>query len=105
MKEDVILKNSFPCNQCGLCCQKVSLAPEIRYLDRGDGKCINFDESSNLCKIYDERPDICRIDVQYEKNYSQLFSWDQFIELNYSVCKILQAENKPKYEIFYNSKS
>ena len=34
---------------------------------RADGACIHLDED-NTCKIYETRPDACRVDVMAEKN-------------------------------------
>jgi Fe-S-cluster containining protein len=44
------------------------------------------------CSIYDERPDICRVDLQYIRRFSQHYSWTQFVELNSTVCEALQDE-------------
>lgn len=93
---------SFPCTQCGLCCKKVGLAPETRNLDRGDGACQYYDESSKGCSIYDTRPDICRVDRQYEINYSKTYQWDEFVAINLDVCRALQFEEESK-SINHNS--
>ncbi|WP_414120861.1 YkgJ family cysteine cluster protein [Vreelandella titanicae] len=87
---------AFPCSQCGLCCQHVDLATETRFLDRGDGICRHYDELSKLCSIYDERPDICRVDLQYERTYSQQYSWDNFIKVNLVACELLQSQDDIK---------
>ncbi|WP_412030916.1 YkgJ family cysteine cluster protein [Halomonas sp. ML-15] len=79
----------FPCTQCGLCCQNVSLASETRPLDRGDGTCKHYNDASKICTIYADRPDICRVDRQYDLHYSNEFSWDEFIDLNLKACDIL----------------
>ena len=79
----------FPCLQCGLCCQRVNLAEETRSLDRGDGTCRNYDAASKGCSIYDKRPDICRVNLQFELNYAHLYSWDEFVILNLVVCQQL----------------
>jgi Fe-S-cluster containining protein len=71
----------------------VHLAEETLYLNRGDGICVNFDVGANLCTIYDNRPDICKVDLQYKKNYSDQFTWDEFIQLNIAVCDELNREN------------
>ncbi|MEL0578325.1 YkgJ family cysteine cluster protein [Pectobacterium punjabense] len=84
---------SFPCTQCGLCCQRVSLAQETRDLDRGDGTCKHYDSASKGCSIYDERPDICRVDLQYQLNYARFYSWEEFVALNLAVCRKLNDEN------------
>lgn len=40
--------------------------------------------------IYDQRPDICRVDKQYQMNYQQIMSWKEFSDLNSIFCKKLQ---------------
>lgn len=79
----------FPCTRCGACCRNVHLAKETKFLDRGDGCCTHFDGGTNLCRIYQDRPDICRVDVQFQQNYSQKMSWDMFCALNLEACKQL----------------
>lgn len=80
----------FPCDQCGACCKNVHRAVETHDLDRGDGVCRHLDEQTNLCSIYNDRPEICRVDLQYELNYKQLYSWEQFIEINVASCDYLK---------------
>lgn len=82
---------SFNCSRCGACCRNVDLAAETRHLSRGDGVCRNFDDSTSRCLIYDHRPDICRIDVQYIDTYSAMMSWDHFCDLNAKCCQSLRA--------------
>lgn len=90
------LSQAFPCSQCGLCCQQVHLASETRYLDRGDGSCRHYDHLSKFCSIYDKRPDICRVDLQYEKTYSRQYTWDEFIAVNLEACEFLQSQASQK---------
>lgn len=85
---------SFPCTQCGLCCQLVYLAAETRFLDRGDGTCRHYDSASKGCTIYAERPDICRVDRQYTMRYAQQYTWDEYVALNLQVCVNLQAQEE-----------
>lgn len=87
----------FPCNQCGQCCRNVYLAEVTNHLDRGDGACRHYDDQSKLCSIYETRPDICRVELQYDRNYSSQYSWTQFVELNQQVCQAL-TEQAPKLE-------
>lgn len=84
----------FPCDNCGKCCQKVNLSEETKWLDRGDGVCKNFDDDSNLCLIYDKRPDICNVNLQYKMNYSQNYTWHEFVNLNVQVCNELKNISK-----------
>ncbi|WP_423837713.1 YkgJ family cysteine cluster protein [Thalassolituus oleivorans] len=81
---------SFPCDQCGACCKNVGLSAELDFLNRGDGICKFLDMEKNLCSVYENRPSICRIDQQYKENYIKLYSWDEFIEINLSVCDSLK---------------
>lgn len=64
----------------------VHLSKVTKYLDRGDGTCKYFNEKNMLCNIYDDRPDICRVELQYNKNHSHMYSWDKFISLNLEIC-------------------
>lgn len=82
----------FPCVKCGLCCQRVSFADETRFLDRGDGTCRYFDATTRGCTIYSERPEVCRVDLYYERHYARIYSWEDFVELNLAVCRQLISE-------------
>ena len=84
----------FPCIQCGICCQRVNLAVETHFLDQGDGTCRHYDAANKMCSIYNDRPDICRIDLQFEQRYAHFYTWDEFVELNLTVCRQLIAEEK-----------
>lgn len=86
----------FPCTQCGLCCQHVDKAIETRALDRGDGTCKHYNSASKHCAIYEQRPDICRIDRQYEINYAEKMSWEYFVVLNIQACEALQRHTGPQ---------
>lgn len=80
----------FPCTRCGACCRSVSLTSQTAWLDRGDGSCKYLDEKTTLCKIYEARPKICRIDFQFQTNYQQKFSWQEFCEENQKACADLK---------------
>ena len=56
---------NFPCSVCGACCRHISNIPELRSFDLGNGVCKELDPKSNKCKIYDNRPLVCRIDEMY----------------------------------------
>lgn len=86
--------STFPCNQCGLCCQHVHLAEETRFLDRGDGICRHYDTTTRNCSIYAERPDICRVGRQYLLRYAEQYTWNEFVELNLQACEFLQAQQQ-----------
>ena len=79
----------FPCNRCGACCRNVHLAKETRFLDRGDGCCRHYDELTQLCSVYENRPSICRVDEQYAINYQPFMTWEAFVEVNVQACNKL----------------
>ncbi len=85
-----MIESSFPCDQCGACCRNVSLAKETSYLDRGDGICLNYNEITKLCLIYESRPSICRVDAQYELTYHTDYSWSEFVDVNLAMCDELK---------------
>lgn len=82
----------FPCNKCGICCMNVDKAGETRHLDRGDGTCVHFSGSEG-CAIYETRPDICRVDRQYELRFSAMYTWEEFVTVNAGVCVELQRRS------------
>lgn len=90
----IIMSNSpqFPCYQCGACCCNVNRSKETLFLDNGNGVCRYYDHQTKLCTIYETRPDICRVDKQYQLNYKNKYSWAEFIEINTIACKILNSK-------------
>lgn len=60
-------------------------------MDRGDGVCRHLDERNAGCGIYEQRPDACRVDRQYELNYRQSMTWEAFVKVNEAGCRQLQA--------------
>ena len=60
------------------------------WLDKGNGTCRHLDEKTSLCLIYEDRPEVCRVDLQYDLNYQHEMSWSKFCELNQQCCFVLQ---------------
>lgn len=85
------LNKPFPCTSCGKCCQSIKNSSQTRHLDRGDGTCRHFVDETLLCSIYETRPLECRVEEYYQKHLSQTISWDDFIEVNVSICRKLQS--------------
>lgn len=91
----------FPCSKCGICCQNITGIEELESYDMGNGTCKYFDISSDMCTIYDTRPNICRIDKMFDLKYKKSFSKLEFYNLNAKACNELQEKfnlNK-KYRI------
>ncbi len=60
--------------------------------DRGDGACGHLSKD-NKCKIYDKRPDICRVDKIYEIRNLNISKKKYYIE-NTKMCHELIDEFK-----------
>lgn len=83
---------TFPCTQCGLCCQNIGEVTELKHWDTGNGTCKHFDQAAG-CKIYKERPLVCRIDEGYQLFKNQFPSKQAFYEANAKICNDLQQAN------------
>ncbi|WP_428461259.1 YkgJ family cysteine cluster protein [Photobacterium kagoshimensis] len=88
----------FPCNGCGKCCANVHLSEITLPLSRGDGICRHLDTATRRCRIYEQRPDICQVELQYRENYSAQFSWDEFIAINLEICESLPDRIASRYD-------
>ena len=89
------MKQKFNCDCCGLCCRHINRSSLLKDFNRGDGVC-KFLADNNLCKIYDNRPDFCNVEIGYEKYFSKLYTEEEFLQLNYEACKKLKAEHFTK---------
>lgn len=81
---------TFDCDCCGLCCRSLKKVPALAGFDRGDGVCIHL-RDDNLCSIYDHRPEICNVELMYERYFSKKYSLDEFYAMNKKVCDILKT--------------
>ncbi|WP_159991818.1 YkgJ family cysteine cluster protein [Pelistega ratti] len=86
---NAVKNKPFPCNACGKCCRNVHLSEQTKFLDRGDGICHYFNESTNLCNIYETRPLVCRVEQYYQTYLSDKYEWDDFIKINLEICEKL----------------
>lgn len=83
----------YPCSICGLCCKSISNVDQLKKFDRGDGVCKHFDERTNLCLIYEQRPLVCNIEKSYYKNYQAHMTKTEFYIENSKICNFLQKNN------------
>lgn len=51
----------FPCTRCSACCRLAFLVPGFPLETDEKGACVKLG-ADGLCTIYEDRPDICRID-------------------------------------------
>ena len=83
-------KISFQCSACGECCRHIGKIKQLRAFDNGNGVCIHLKD--NLCEIYENRPEICRVDDMYEKVFSNYYSREEFYEINKKACEEIKKE-------------
>lgn len=77
---------------CGCCCRGLDDSKVHAELDRGDGVCRYLD--GNLCSIYEDRPQICRVDELYDLLYKNSMTWEEYNQLQYEVCKRLKEQDR-----------
>jgi len=78
------------CSSCGLCCQHIAKVPELKEFNLGNGTCKYYDALNKSCKIYETRPDICRVDRMYELRYHKDFTKEEYRISNAKICNSLQ---------------
>ncbi|NLK62998.1 MAG: YkgJ family cysteine cluster protein [Fusobacteria bacterium] len=81
----------FPCDGCGICCKHIEHIPQLKEFDTGNGRCKHLLDN-NLCEIYSDRPDICRVDRMYELYFSSVMSKEDYINANLEGCKKLKMK-------------
>lgn len=81
----------FHCTQCGACCKNIGSNSLYQHLPQKNGVCENFDETSNLCKIYEIRPLICRIDDFYHTIPEPKIKINTYHEINKNYCNSFQT--------------
>lgn len=79
---------------CGECCKNLEKSNVYSHLHSGDGVCIYFDKENNACNIYENRPDICNVDLAYKIYFSGKLSKEDYYNLNYEGCRILWKKRK-----------
>jgi uncharacterized protein len=82
----------FPCTECGACCRSIASANHLKDFDLGNGQCKFLDEKNSQCKIYMNRPLLCRIDEAYEQVFYQWYSKEEYYKLNSNACNELQVK-------------
>ena len=80
----------FPCTRCGACCRSLGKSPLFTQLDRGDGVCRHLNTSTNLCRIYEKRPKICRVANMFDA-FTEQVTWADYVALNLQACHELRA--------------
>lgn len=82
----------FICDCCGLCCRHINRSDGLEDFDTGNGICKYLNIETNLCKIYDTRPDICSVERAYKKYFADKYTEEEFLRINYEACEILKRE-------------
>ena len=81
----------FLCSQCSACCRNIK---GLGLPHNGDGVCLNLDKQTNKCSIYEDRPEICRVDRMFENHFKSKMSKKEFFILNTKACHELIDKEK-----------
>jgi Fe-S-cluster containining protein len=81
----------FPCDKCGLCCRSLDKSIVYDDLHNGSGVCRYLNIGTNLCSIYDKRPEKCNINDSY-KHFKNILNFDEYVKLNIEACKKLKGD-------------
>jgi len=84
-------KYQFPCSKCGMCCRNLSMSSLYNDLHDGSGICRHLNTYTNLCTIYNDRPEKCNITDAYQ-HFKNIMSFDKYIQLNIESCKKLKGD-------------
>jgi uncharacterized protein len=79
------------------CCRNLQVFPEMSEFHSGDGLCKHL-KSDNSCSIYESRPDLCRMEVIWKRDHSEM-EWDLYLFLTDQACEQLRrylVDRKPK---------
>ena len=79
----------FPCTSCGACCSSIEGIEFLKDFN-SDGTCSML--VNNKCKIYENRPLLCRIDESYDQYFSTFMTKDEFYIQNAKACNTLQEK-------------
>lgn len=101
------MSEPFKCDKCSACCRLIffvinqaqkeqnqddeiaQLVREFPYEVAEDGSCSMLDENG-LCKVYEDRPLICRVDDLYDKFYADKMSKEEFNQVTLQACDHLK---------------
>ena len=88
MKNKEYLNN---CELCGAqCCRNWFPAKYDENLVDKNGICKYLNQSTNLCTIYDNRPDFCKVYEWYDKKFLTEMSLDRYLFEQELMCIVLQ---------------
>lgn len=86
----------FQCSKCGACCRRAGKSGFMP--DRGDGACIHLTKD-NLCSIYETRPELCNMELMWEKRNRELdlevrgLTKIGYFKVNSEVCNSMMKED------------
>ena len=75
---------------CGLCCMRCNLLPELMAYDRGDGVCVFLSEDRQ-CQIYERRPMVCDARAVRDAWMPEM-SDEELLDASLSYCRKLGAD-------------
>lgn len=89
----------FICSGCGSCCKRIGLVKDkfkqvnFPYQVNEKGWCEMLGED-NKCKVYNNRPDICRMEKTFYNFFSKQMSQAEYYTMNTKLCNKWMKEDK-----------
>ncbi|MCK8828088.1 YkgJ family cysteine cluster protein [Natroniella acetigena] len=85
------MTQKFSCKKCGSCCRTISDIEELEEYDLGDGSCKYL--KNNICLIYNERPEVCRVDKIYLKYFKENMKLKDYHKKISQLCSRIKNMN------------
>jgi Fe-S-cluster containining protein len=80
----------WECDGCGKCCESIkSILPDFALKN---GVCCHLDTETRKCRIYFERPLVCRVDEFYETNLKYSMGKDRYYAQQKIMCELAKEK-------------
>ena len=80
---------TYKCDNCGECCKNWNPARYDKTLVDDNGICKYLNLDTNLCTIYDTRPDFCRVE-KWWRIACQHLDWNEYVRLTKIGCDMVR---------------
>lgn len=80
------------CKRCGHCCFTITQNPQLfdGMID-DHGGCLHFDHERRLCKVYERRPLMCRVDDLYDALYTGVCTRAEYYAAQAASCLLIRT--------------
>lgn len=80
------------CRRCGCCCWTLTQNPQLfDYMIDDHGGCKYLDRETRLCRVYERRPLMCRVDDLYDALYSSVCTRAEYYAQQAASCLLIRT--------------